>query len=284
MRALFTFLFGLTLSCHAIVTRHDVSDDKYIAKIAFFPPLATFYIDGAHGSLITPKWVLTAAHASFCIQQGRYVLINGKPREIKQLYVHPEYKPGQSHDIALVELVNPVLDVHPAALYRQSDEENKDVWFIGIGGTGNGLEGQTTDNAANNGQLRVAQNRVSKANGPLLEFVFDQGSSALPFEGVSGGGDSGGPAFVKSENGYAVLGISSRFTGGGIGKYGITEFYTRVSYFDKWIDNVINGTEKQRQDIVLNKLHHLPAGLSESILPDVCASISVTQSSTDFIK
>jgi hypothetical protein len=39
---------------HAVVIRHDVDDAKYLADVIDFPALATFYIDGAHGTLIHP--------------------------------------------------------------------------------------------------------------------------------------------------------------------------------------------------------------------------------------
>jgi hypothetical protein len=86
------------------------------------------------------------------------------------------------------------MDVSPANIYWKNDELRKNIWFIGIGGTGNGLLGETIDSAQNNSVLRKAQNRVVEAKGPLLKFVFNKGEEALPLEGVSGGGDSGGPA------------------------------------------------------------------------------------------
>jgi hypothetical protein len=191
-------IYLISISSNAIVIRHDVADSKYSANVNDFPALATFYVDGAHGTLIHPKWVVTAAHATFCIAPNTLVMINGITRSIKQLYVHPNYTPGKSHDIALVELNEPVLDVKPATIYMKNNELDKEIWFIGIGGTGNGLVGETIDNAQNNGVLRKAQNTIMEVEGPLIKFTFNKGKDALPLEGVSGGGDSGGPAYLKS--------------------------------------------------------------------------------------
>ncbi|MDG1752688.1 MAG: trypsin-like serine protease, partial [Thalassotalea sp.] len=161
-------LLLISFYSNSIVIKHDENDLKYRANNNDFPALATFYIDGAHGSLITPKWVLTAAHASFCIESGSKVEINGKLQTIKNLFIHKQYEPGNSHDIALVELAQTVQGVKPATIETKSDELNKQVWFIGIGGTGNGLTGETVDNFANKGVLRKAQNQVTFAEGPLI--------------------------------------------------------------------------------------------------------------------
>jgi hypothetical protein len=266
-----------SLPSQSIVIRHYVDDKKYHAVANDFPPLATFYIDGAHGTLIAPKWVVTAAHATFCITPDASVLINGQTRKIRNVYIHPNYTPGKSHDIALVELHQPVLDVMPAKIYQQADEKNKHIWFIGIGGTGTGLTGETIDNAQNNGQLRKAQNTIMAAEGPLIKFVFNRGEAALPLEGVSGGGDSGGPAYLKDEQGFKLLGISSRPEGAfeKFGVYGITEVYSRLSFFKPWITEVMEGKQVEREKISNQKLEKLPAGLTAAILPEVCQEIGI---------
>ncbi len=276
--ALFLITFCIvSLSSNAIVIRHDVDDKNYLAKVDDFPALATFYIDGAHGTLIQPSWIVTAAHATFCIAPNTHVMVNGEARSIKQLYVHSKYTPGQSHDIALVELNEPVGDVKPAKIYQQSNELNRNIWFIGIGGTGSGLTGEVIDNAQNNGVLRKAQNTIIEAEGPLIKFLFNKGKAALPLEGVSGGGDSGGPAYIKTNDGFEILGISSRPEGtfSNIGVYNIKEVYTRVSFFQSWIKQVIEGNSAVQKKLSIQKLTKLPAGLTEKILPLVCKDIRI---------
>jgi len=270
-----SILLLFAFSSQAIVIRHDVEDSKYLAAPSDFLPLATFYVDGAHGTLIKPDWIITAAHATFCLQQGAYAAINGNKYEIASVFVNADYMPGKSHDIALVQLVEKVKGVLPAEMYAQRDELGKDIWFIGIGGTGNGLAGETIDNAENNGVLRKAQNRIIEANGPLLKFKFDRDASALPLEGVSGGGDSGGPAYITTNTGVKLLGVSSRYIDGKVGQYGITEIYSRVSYFSSWIEQVITGSESLRSEIATPKLKKLPAGITEEILPMVCQDIGI---------
>jgi len=244
-----------------------------LAKTEDFPPLAQLYIDGAHGTLIHKKWVVTAAHASFCALPGNPLLINGKKRIIKSLHVHPQYTSGKGNDIALIELEQVVTDVSPAVLYNRNDEQGKSIWFIGIGGTGNGLTGQTIDNAQNQGVLRKAQNTVLTATDSQLTFRFNRGEQAQPLEGVSGGGDSGGPAFIKNGEAFYVLGVSSRFVGGDIGEYGITEYYSRISHFYDWITDHVNGTAEKSASNA--NLKNLPSGLTEDNLNEVCTAIMI---------
>lgn len=268
-------LMVFSLSASAIVIRHDVDDKKYLADPADFPPLATFYVDGAHGTLIKPDWIVTAAHATFCISAGSYVAVRNGYYEVESVYVHKDYQPGQSHDIALIKLAKPALDVTPAVLYEPADEHGKITWFIGTGGTGNGLTGQTVDNNQNGGVLRKAGNKIEYAEGPLLKFKFDRGDAALPFEGVSGGGDSGGPAYATVAGKTYLFGVSSRVEGGETGKYGVAEVYSRVSYFKPWIDKITTADNTVRRQLALPKLARLPAGLTAEILPEVCADIGL---------
>lgn len=274
LNVLITPIFSSQVS--AIVMRHDVPQEYYSASLKDFPALARFYIDGAHGVLIEPTWVLTAAHTTFCTDPGTTILVGGAKVKVKKRYVHPDHKPGVSHDIALIELDARGSNIKPALLYEGNNEKGKIITFIGAGDAGNGLEGVTIPHYENNGVLRKAQNTVETAEGPLLVFKFHQGEEALPLEGIGGGGDSGGPAFIKNGDDYLVLGVSSRGEfGSTIGMYGNLEYYSRVSYFNDWINDVINGDEKVRAKIALPRLKHLMVGLTEENLPEICADIGI---------
>ena len=260
----------------AIVIRHDKPAEQYLASKTDFPPLATFYTIGVHGTLIAPDWVLTAAHTVFCLNPGPTIQVGDELVEVTARYSYPTYQLGEQNDLALIQLANPVLSVEPAKLYRQADERDQVLWFIGSGGTGTGLTGETAGYKDNNGVLRKAQNKVTAVTTSDLRFVFESGDKALELEGVSGNGDSGGPAFIKQEDGYYLLGVSSRVDSWfkDVGEYGVKELYTRVSTHADWIDQVMAADETERAKLSSSD-GFLQPGMTAENLPAICASISL---------
>ena len=226
-----------------IVIRHDVSDEQYFAKQSDFPPLATLYNIGTHGTLIHPEWVLTAAHVGFCMEPGRKIKIGDQIVPIAKRFNHHKYQLDQEHDIALIKLATPITGVEPAELYPNTDEKGMVTWFIGAGGTGTGDQGQTINYNENNGQLRKAKNKITDVTDTDIVFIFEKGDEGEPLEGVSGNGDSGGPAFIKKGDKYQLIGVSSRADSliYDIGEYGVTERYARVSSYLDWISRVMSA-------------------------------------------
>lgn len=274
--SIYAFILFVSLSASSVVMRHDVEPKKYDATWHDFPALAQFYVDGAHGSLIAPTWVVTAAHTTFCTDPGSTILVGGEKAIVKRRFVHPEHTPGVSHDLAMLELTTSVTHVSPARLYLEDQEVGKIITFIGAGGSGTGIDGQTIPHYENKGFLRKANNRVDQAKGPLLEFVFHRGNDALPLEGIGGEGDSGGPAFMREGDEFIVLGVSSRGEfGSTAGKYGNREFYTRLSFFKDWINDVMYGSEEKRAMISIPKLKHLLPSLTKDNLPQICKEIGI---------
>jgi secreted trypsin-like serine protease len=241
--ALFLMSAVFANTAAGIVIRHDVADDKYSANIEDFPPLATLYSIGVHGTLIAPQWVVTAGHAVFCMESGDKIKVGYHWAEIEKRYAHADYELDEENDIALLKLKQPILAVKPAKLYRKENEKMQDIWFIGSGGSGNGNVGQTISYRENNGKLRKAQNTIYGTSKREIFFTFNKGENALPLEGVSGNADSGGPAYKLIDDDYYLYGISSRNDSffKDIGEYGVKEVYTRVSYHADWIDKVIQN-------------------------------------------
>lgn len=239
-------LLSLPLCAQAIVMRHDVDEAKYLSSFEAWPATAYFHFGGrfgsATGTLVAPRWVLTAGHVSGHLEAGDELSINGQKHVVRQAITHPGYRDMQvGHDIGMVELETPS-DTPPAALYTGQDEVGKVVTFVGAGRPGNG---QTGAQGAS-GTIRQAHNRVEGLMREHLVFHFDAGEDALPLEGISGPGDSGGPAYLEQDGTLYVIGVSAfQDTGESEieGVYGVREFYTRVSHYRDWIESVMGSGE-----------------------------------------
>ena len=265
---------AVTFQANSIVIRHDVNDSNYHASIKDFPPLATLYKIGVHGTLVEPSWVVTAGHGIFCIEQGDKIKVGDQFAEVEARFTHAGYFNDEGNDIALIKLKSPIRGIEPAKLYRNNDEKNQDIWFIGSGATGTGLSGQTDPTiSGNKGRLRKAENRIEKTSEKELFFTFDEDERALPLEGVSGNADSGGPAYKMIDGQYYVYGVSSRADSPtlSVGEYGVTEIYSRISYHASWIDNIVAGNsafiKKQTTQ------HHFADEHIKDNLPAVCNKI-----------
>ena len=253
-------LAALPCVSRAVVIQQGVPDSKYVVPDNALPALVDLPEEG-HGVLIGKSWVLTAAHATVWYAKLDHVTIGGKDRAVAQVIRYPGYvKPDLGHlsgdaslvvtklaaldDIALIRLVNPVEDIPPMALYRSSDEQGKMAEIYGKGATGNGLTGERP-NSPHRGTLRRADVVVSRAKGRWLDYTFDCGRTALPLEGVAGGGDSGGPVLIRSEGQWKLAGVTSWKQWKGdistfkAGVCGQVFSNTRVSHYAEWIDQVI---------------------------------------------
>ena len=264
-----------------MIIRHDINPDLYLADPAQFPAvvavdsfqeeiqiaydnidemlkprlipaaqIAPEYrtrCDGM-GILIRPSWILSAAHVAVELSLEKEIEFASVAYAIKNVVLHPEFQNYSLeedmafHDIALIELRQSVEGIAPLPLYRQTDELDKVVTFVGRGDFGHGLIGPDQVD----GKMRIATNRIEKVDRQWLMFRFDAPPEGTELEGISGPGDSGGPALVKTAEGWAIAGISSgqvsRLPSGknlGEGRYGVWEYYARVSSYLRWIESVV---------------------------------------------
>lgn len=255
---------GLALFCfnaRAIIMRHDVPEDKYKVAPSEFPALVDLPIEG-HGVLIAPSWVVTLASA-VANKDIHEVTINGTPRPIARVVLHPGYKPTPREyysgdatrlllferdldDIAMIELKDPITDVQPALLYRGENERNEVVEIIGKGAAGNGLIGQYSM-SPHRGDLRRAFTRVESADGHWIKLRFETKREANPLEGMPANGDEGGPVFLKVRGLLTVVGLMWRlYAVGDLANYRYfvyedETYETRISHYAPWIDSVMAG-------------------------------------------
>lgn len=243
-------VFFITIIAEDIVMRHDVDEAEYIALAEKYGG-SVIRLNAGCGTFIKPNWIITAAHVAVIPQIGKDVTVDGVKYTIKQKVIHPEYRDGVSitHDIALLELEKPVPNVELAKLYTKNDELGKKIVFAGTGWAGTGDKGMADGAINKDRKMRAAQNKVDgfRPSGGFIRFTFDAPDSkdALPLEGISGPGDSGGPAlWFEGEQAY-IIGVSSHQDGRGIGRpegrYGVYEYYTRVSDYTEWVEKTINN-------------------------------------------
>lgn len=249
----------------AIVIRDDVDDAKYRVEASEFPALADIPVEG-HGVLIAPDWVITAAHTLTWQAAVKQVTIGGVAREIERIVIHPGYKQppqelisqavasgeailvlvelGSSDDVALIKLKQSVTDVAPVTLFRGSDEPGQIVKIYGKGATGNGATGHDR-RGPNRTELRRAYNRITSAHGRWLCYVFDAPPAALPLEGKTGNGDSGGPVLLEVDGQWVLAGLAAWGVVEGHavntrpGLYGQTTCNVRLSHYVEWIESVV---------------------------------------------
>ncbi|MBB5941506.1 hypothetical protein GGR64_001076 [Xanthomonas arboricola] len=224
-------LLALSTAAGAVVVRADVEETRYRMPAAAFPALVDLPGEG-HGALIAPQWVVTAAHAAPMQMPGmdQDVSIGGVAYRIKRIVLHPGYhKPadalvqealtthdfsrfyaalGAADDIALIELAAPVPGVTPVALYRGDGEVGMTTELIGKGATGDGKAGQDP-HGAHRGVLRHAFNTIVGADPRYLSYRFDAPPAALPLEGITGSGDSGGPLLIGEGDARQLIGLAS---------------------------------------------------------------------------
>jgi hypothetical protein len=276
-------LLATSTAVGAVVIRADVDDANYRVSASAFPALVDMPGKG-HGVLIAPQWVVTAAHAAPMQMQGMDddVSIGGVARKIKRVITYPGYKkvPSQlitealasgdlskvhaylasSNDIALIELASPVTNVTPVPLYHGDKEAGMTVELAGKGATGNGSEGQDP-HGSHRTVLRHAFNVVVGADARYVWYRFDPPPSALPLEGITGSGDSGGPLFIGEGSSRQLVGLASwskyppdhpfwrQYAPGRPfveGLYGEIVYAVRISSYIPWIESVISAPASAR--------------------------------------
>ena len=235
----------MSFSLMSLIVRHDVPDGRFIALGKEYPQIC--HLSDGESTLIKENWVVTAAHAAILLNEelenGKtpQVSIDNKQYDVEKVILHPNFQISETsieNDIALIQIKGNITNIPFAKLYDKQNEKGKQITIVGRGDFGTGLTGpQNWDKIT-----RAATNSIDEADGQWIIFNFDnpESENTTELEGVSGPGDSGGPAFIDVDDVRYIVGVSSNQQDSGKeGVYGVTEYYARISFYKKWIEKSI---------------------------------------------
>jgi len=215
------------------------------------------------GSLISEKFVLTAAHCLnyFGIGDAKYVRVGdlvlntdkddarSQEFDIINKYGHPDYKPPSHYnDIGLLEIDGFVkfdYYVRPACLHTNSSLNIKNFIATGWGRTGY-LSGTSKEllkvelvhfsHKICNDTYKSDTSR--KLRSGIIDSIQICAGSALTGADTCQG-DSGGPLQIDREESctYSIVGITS--FGRSCGIPNVPGVYTRVSHYIEWIEEIV---------------------------------------------
>ncbi|MFC4639478.1 serine protease [Deinococcus hohokamensis] len=193
------------------------------------------------GTLISPNWVMTAAHcvqgysaSSMRVRAGinNLTTTSGQLRTPSQIIIHPYYgSAGNGYDIALIKVSTAFTlgsTVQTAALPGSSAESVLDVngKYATVSGWGKTETGSSSPTALREVTIPITPTGSDCGSRPSNTICgkYDAGKDSC-------NGDSGGPLAARYNSKFYVLGIVS---------YGPSEcrgygVYTRVNGYINWI-------------------------------------------------
>ena len=180
------------------------------------------------GTLISPRWVVTAAHVAGL---GQEISVGG--RRVERIVLHPEWIAKRSTDIALLRCDRDAgLDFYPP-LSTGEERVGQVVSIAGYGIHGR-LRAGIGEDAAADGRLRAGTQTIEEIG--EIDIICRAECGSSPLELCIAPGDSGGPLFAGGK--LAGVNSGTRAKGRGIqpqSRAGEESIHTRISACLPWI-------------------------------------------------
>lgn len=197
------------------------------------------------GTLIAPNAVLTAAHCvngselpSFTFERYAYKPPAATIHAAASMIAHPDFSPtvppgmlGQVNDVGILFLADPITDVAPALLVRDTDAGDITAGLaVTLVGYGIGDGNDTEAGIPGYGYKRIGASHVTDVGDHEV---------AIASMGEAGAcnGDSGGPAYAMLGGVPRVTALVSR----GLSNMDCTRggVFTRVDRYLRWIESLV---------------------------------------------
>lgn len=248
MKWLYIFLILFSLSANAIVGGVTSSDtlpsylsqnDRQIMKshtVVVLNSQNSSSHSRCTGTLIAKNVVLTAAHCipqsleNFWIVTSEYEFAVMEQKPVTKVIVHEDYKsfdvPGlnkPNSDIALVQFAGDLPAGYAPTSFIDTFNPSVDHFWLYVAGYG-----VSSDRIFDAGELRFSRVTIENALFNANQS-FMRGNQSMS-EGICKG-DSGGPAYIKIQDEFYVIGVVSAIVDGCTG----TSYFNQTLFYNEWI-------------------------------------------------